>query len=206
MAVGVNGQNSAADGLAAVVGFLSLHIGDPSTTGANELTGGAPAYARKAVAWSAASTGQRTNSGLITFDVPGLAGGFIYWIGMFSLVTAGVYYGAAPPGGQIARQASVLASTDFFTSPGHSLANGDQAVVFDAEGGGVPAGLVEGTTYFVVGVSGSTFQLSLTSGGAAVNVTADGYCWYQKSIPETFVGQGQLTIPVGSYALDARAA
>jgi len=206
MALGVNGQNSAVDGLAAVVGFLSLHTGDPSTTGALEVTGGAPAYARKAVTWGAAAGGQRLNSNLITFDVPGLAGGFIYWIGMFSLVTAGVYYGASPPGGQTPKVGTFIASTDFITSPGHALVNGDQVVVFDVEGGGVPTGFTEGTTYLVVGMTGNTFQLSLTNGGAAVNGTADGYLWYQKSIPETFVGQGQLAIPIGSYALDGRAA
>ena len=203
MALATAGQNSAADGLAAVVGFLSLHTGDPSTTGANEATGGSPAYARKAVSWSAASGGQRVSSGAVTFDVP--AGTYL-WVGMFSLVTGGTWYGASPPGGQTPKVATVVASTDTYTCPSHGLANDDRCVVFDVEGGGVPTGLTEGTTYWVISVSGNNFSLSATQGGASVNVTADGYLWFQKSIPETFVGQGQLTIPAGSIALDARGA
>jgi hypothetical protein len=84
--------------------------------------------------------------------------------------------------------------------------NDNRCVVFDVEGTGVPAGLTEGTTYWVVGVSGNTFQLSATQGGAAVNVTADGYCWFQQSLPETLNAQGQLSVPIGSGAIDARAA
>lgn len=204
MGLATAGQNSAADGIAAVIGFLSLHTGDPSTTGANEATGGSPAYARKAVTWAAAASGQRaTGTSAVTFDVP--AGTYL-WVGGFSLVTAGTYYGAGPLGGAIPFPATVVASTDIFTSAGHGLVNDMRAVVFDSMGTGVPAGLTEGTTYWVVGVSGNTFQLSTTQGGAAVNVTADGVCWVQKSVPETFNAQGQLSIPIGSGIIDARAA
>jgi hypothetical protein len=47
--------------------FASLHSSDPGTTGANEISGGSPAYARKAVTWGAASNGQVTVTA--TFDV-----------------------------------------------------------------------------------------------------------------------------------------
>jgi hypothetical protein len=65
------------------------------------------------------------------------------------------------------------ASTDVLTAPGHGRTNGDRVFV---RGGAIPAGLNGNTEYFVVGVSGDTFQLSLTSGGAAVDITADGAC------------------------------
>jgi hypothetical protein len=69
--------------------------------------------------------------------------------------------------------ATVVASTNVFTSLNHGLANGDTVhVVGDA----VPAGLSSTALYWVVGVSGSTFQLSATNGGSAVDVTADGSC------------------------------
>ena len=49
---------------------LSLHSGDPGETGLNELSGGAPAYARKTVTLTAASAGTKTYStGVVTFDV-----------------------------------------------------------------------------------------------------------------------------------------
>lgn len=43
--------------------YISLHTGDPGTTGANEATGGSPAYARKLTTWAAgASDGLVTGS------------------------------------------------------------------------------------------------------------------------------------------------
>lgn len=46
----------------------SLHTADPGTTGASEVTGGSPAYARKALTWTAGTTGTGTASA--TYDVP----------------------------------------------------------------------------------------------------------------------------------------
>jgi hypothetical protein len=87
-----NGKHAALDALRAAVTHLSLHNGDPSTTGANEITGGSPAYARKAVAGgSAASGGSVTISTNITFDVP--AGTTVSYVGMWSAITNGTYYG-----------------------------------------------------------------------------------------------------------------
>ena len=64
-----------------------------------------------------------------------------------------------------------LAATDVITDTGHSFVNNDP-VVFTALTGG--AGLTVGTTYFIVGaVAGVSYQVSATSGGAAVNFTTD---------------------------------
>jgi hypothetical protein len=74
----------------------------------------------------------------------------------------------------IARYAATVTDTgDLFTAASHGLANGDNVHV---EGATLPGGLAAGTLYFVVGVSGATFQLSATSGGSAVAITADGSC------------------------------
>lgn len=62
------------------------------------------------------------------------------------------------------------ASTDILTKVGHGLSNGDLVVLRSLTGG---AGLTEEYSYFVVGVNGNDFQLSLTSGGGAVNFTTD---------------------------------
>lgn len=65
---------------------FSLHSTDPgngsSPTASTEVTGGTPAYARKAVTWSAATGGAKTSSAPV-FDVPdGAVVGFIgYWTG-----------------------------------------------------------------------------------------------------------------------------
>jgi hypothetical protein len=67
-----------------------------------------------------------------------------------------------------------LNAGDVLTVPAHTFANDDRAVVIAYEGSTLPAGLTEGTVYYVVGVSGNTLQLSATQGGAAVAITADG--------------------------------
>ena len=55
--------------------LLSVHTGDPGTTGANEISGGSPAYARQQTSWGTASNGQI--AGLqVTFNLP--AGQYTY--------------------------------------------------------------------------------------------------------------------------------
>lgn len=50
--------------------YAALFTADPGTTGTvvGEVTGGSPAYARKAITWSTASGG--VVNGTVTFDVP----------------------------------------------------------------------------------------------------------------------------------------
>ena len=65
-------RNVGVDAIAALCTRLALHTGDPgaANTAANEVTGGSPAYARKAVAWNAASGGAAAPTGNVVFDVP----------------------------------------------------------------------------------------------------------------------------------------
>src|SRR6185503_1383317 len=65
-------RNIMVDAVAAVGLRLALHTGDPggANSASNEVTGGSPAYARKAVAWNAASGGVATQNGDVVFDVP----------------------------------------------------------------------------------------------------------------------------------------
>ena len=57
-------------GASATANVYSLHTADPGTTGASEVSGGSPAYARKtATGFPSASSGSSTNS-TVTFDVP----------------------------------------------------------------------------------------------------------------------------------------
>lgn len=202
-----NGKNAlVSGGLGNAVSHISLHTGDPSTTGANEVTGGTPAYARIAVTWNAASGGTRTNSGALTFDIP--AGTTILHIGMFSAASGGTFYGYFPIGGFAPQAATVAASTDLFTSFAHGYTTDHRILVFDVQGAGVPTGLTEGTVYYVLaaGLTTDVFALSTTSGGSAVNVTADGECFVMRVAPETFSNQGQFQIGAGSLTLDGRLA
>lgn len=78
------------DAFAGVAGFVSLHTGNPSTNGANEVTGGT--YSREVAPWDSATGGSLTTDGGIVFDVP--AGTTIQFIGYWSAATAGTFYGS----------------------------------------------------------------------------------------------------------------
>lgn len=64
------GGNAALGGLVAVIGFLALHVGDPSTTGANE-NANAGSYARQTCGWNTPASSAVTNSGAMTFSTLG---------------------------------------------------------------------------------------------------------------------------------------
>lgn len=86
-----NGKNVALDGIGAVAGFASLHTATPNSSGSNEVAGGSPAYARKALTWSSASAGSKATSNTPVFDVP--AGTTVAYVGFWSLVSGGTFYG-----------------------------------------------------------------------------------------------------------------
>lgn len=65
-----------------------------------------------------------------------------------------------------------LAVGDTLTQVAHGIANGTVVILRELQpGGGVPAPLLENKAYFVVTTAANTLQLSLTSGGAAINIT-----------------------------------
>lgn len=66
--------------------------------------------------------------------------------------------------------ASVDTGTETITIPNHGIANGT-IVYLENKQGTLPAGLSKGQLYYVVGATANTLQLSLTSGGSAVNIT-----------------------------------
>lgn len=86
-----NGKHVALNAIAGVAVFASLHTADPGTNGANEVTGGSPAYARKAITWNAASGGALDNNANPVFDVPATT---VAYVGLWSAVTAGTFYGS----------------------------------------------------------------------------------------------------------------
>ena len=64
------------------------------------------------------------------------------------------------------------ASPGVVTWNAHGLANGTAVTLSTT--GSLPAPLVPGTIYFVVGAAANTFQLAATVGGAAINTTTAG--------------------------------
>ena len=61
---------------------VSIHSGNPGESGANELSGGSPAYARMPATFLAASGGQKAISETsITFDIP--SGSTVQYVGVW---------------------------------------------------------------------------------------------------------------------------
>ncbi len=67
--------------------------------------------------------------------------------------------------------ASVDATTNIFEYDGHGLETDDAVIVRVIEGGNLAAPLVDGTTYYAIRLSNSTFNLSATPAGAAIDIT-----------------------------------
>lgn len=84
------GLNAYVTGFTTVAVYASLHTADPSTGGANEVTGGS--YTRESISWGAASAGTAASSAPIVFDVPGST--TITHLGYWSAVSGGTFYGS----------------------------------------------------------------------------------------------------------------
>jgi hypothetical protein len=171
--------------------LCSLHTAF-SATGANEVTGGAPAYARKAITMAAASSRARAASTQPVFDVPAAA--TVRFIGLWT--NAGAVFRGMYANGGTERGFQVDTTNNRILCEGHGLAN-DEKVVF--YGGTPPTGLSEGTVYFVVGVTASDpdyFQASASQGGAAIDLTGQhaAACKVSKIVEESYGAQGTFAV------------
>jgi hypothetical protein len=169
----------------------SLHTGFPGTTGANEVTGGS--YARQTPTVGAASGEVRTASSN-AWSVP--AGTTVRWVGYWNGST---FLCCAPNGGS-PKEFTASASADTITSPAHGYA-ATQKVVF--YGGTVPGGLTEGTVVYVINPTTDTFQVSLTSGGSAIDITSAGTggCQVSAITEDVYASAGTHTISSATFGL-----
>lgn len=204
------------ESIAAGIKFVGvLQVGDPGL-GTNftgtEATGGSPAYARLGATFGAAASGQKANSASFAFDVA--AGTYSHFLLMNTLTgNSGSFLGAVPFGGASALKGVFSVDTnmanDTFNAAGHGMSNGDRVQLYGGWSGALPTGtgLTAGALLYVVSAATDTFKLSLTSGGAAIDLTAagSGEGYWQRVVPETFAAQGQITVAIGALVLDATA-
>jgi hypothetical protein len=167
------------------------HAGAYTDLGVTETSGGS--YARQSITWAAAASGARANSAQIT--IPIAAGVTIQAVGVWDALTGGASQGFWQIGSTINGVGTATASTDTIASFAHGLANTDRVFVAAPAGSSLPTGLSATTLYFVVGAATDTFQLSLTSGGAAVDITANGEVAFFRTVPQTFASAGNLILP-----------
>jgi hypothetical protein len=80
-------KNVMLDELGTLALRVAAHTGDPGAANAadNEVSGGSPAYARKAIAWSAAAAGSAAQNGDVVIDIP--AATTVSWLSLWN--TAG---------------------------------------------------------------------------------------------------------------------
>lgn len=92
MALNDAGKNAILSSGIAGIAYLGLATNAVGSGSAGEVTGGSPAYARKAASWGAPATGAVSLNTQPVFDVPATT---VARIQFFSAVTAGTYLGDA---------------------------------------------------------------------------------------------------------------
>jgi hypothetical protein len=184
-------KNQALDGV--IMDQLSLHTDYPGTTGASEVTGGSPAYAREAATFNASSGGARLLNASVAFDVPACT---IKWIGVWG---AGSFKFAIPNGGGLYKNFVVSPSLDLVYATGHGYSDTQKIVFFGAP----PGGITEGVTYFVRDALTDTFAVAATSGGTALDLSsgAGSGCWVVAITEQVHSVQGTHTVTAGSLSV-----
>jgi len=194
-----NGMNLAAAGVAAGVTHISVHTAPPDAAGSLEVAGGT--YARQPITWAIAA-GIMDNTAQLVHPIPAGQGAAFY--GLWGALAAGTFYGSVPRTGTgqsrsgfgTVDSAGVVSNT--IESAAHGLTNDMTIVVANVLTESLPAGLTEGTTYFVVGATTDTFQVSLTLAGAAVDITGLGELFFARFVTETFISDGNLVTAAGA--------
>jgi len=174
--------------------LASLHSGFPGSTGANEVTGGAPAYAQKAITINAASGGQRALNASVTFDVPATT---VRWVGFWNVA---VFVACAPNGGATPKNFMSIASTDTVYSAAHGWSDTQKIVFFN---GTPPGGLTEGTVYFVRDAATDSFKVAATSGGVAIDLTSASSfgCVVSAITEDVYASQGTHTLATSTFVI-----
>lgn len=180
--------------------------GTGTTANAGEATGGS--YVRQGVTWGAAASGLKANTGALVIPVDVGTYGFLTF---FNAVTGNTtnYRGYSPMGGASALKGFFSVDTslanDTLFSVSHGMADTDRVMLFNVFSETLPTGTTEGTIYYVVSSATNSFKVSLTSGGAAVDITAvgGGEGFWQRVVPETFAAPGSITVAIGALVLDA---
>lgn len=182
------------------------HLGLLTALTGTEAAGGS--YARQAVTWSSAASGQKKPNAQVQWTPPASTT-IIAWSGHDALTTGNqIYYGQL--GSTLRGFGSATASTDVIASFAHGLTTDDRVFVWTAFGeSSLPTGLSASTLYFVLasGLTTDAFKLSTSSGGSAVDITANGELQWAKTVPVTTSGTGTdtLTVAAASFIFDGTA-
>jgi hypothetical protein len=187
---------------APVTVHMALYSASPGETGGGtELTGGA--YARQAITNNATNFpagNPKSNGTAITFPVATANWARAYSWGLLDAASGGtlLYYGGLI-NAEMTGYADSTANT--ITRPAHGLANGTILRVFGLGSAALPTPLALDTQYFVVATATNTFQLSTTSGGAALSITAAGFLEFAVDRSIVISSGGQASFAAGQLVI-----
>jgi hypothetical protein len=181
--------------------YASLHTGNPGITGANEATGGS--YARQSVSLGAAASGASSNDVAINFTgMPAVGAPGLTHVGLWDAVSAGNFLWAGPLGTRDVRAFTAADTGDLFTSFGHGLLTTDMVDLVTLFDSVLPTGVSALTNYYVVSPTATTtFQVSTTSGGSAVVLTANGAGMVRRIQPKLVNAGDTVNIAIAALAL-----
>lgn len=174
------------------------HVSALTDLGTTEASG----VTRQAVTFAAASGKQRANNAQLTIPVG--TGQTVVALGVYSALSAGNLEAWGQLGSTVRGTASVAASTDLFTSNGHGLTTDDRVFFTTVAGEAIPTGINVATLYYVLatGLTTAAFKVSTTSGGTALDVTADGETAFFKTTAQPFPTGGNLVVATSQLVVD----
>jgi hypothetical protein len=178
--------------------FSTMPADDGS--GGVELSGGG--YARQPITFSAPSAGQMANSGELLFGEASADYPKTVAVGLWDAASGGNLWEFDWLGtGQTWKPFTAEATGDIFTAPGHGFSNGHEVVLSAEIAGVLPTGVAAATLYYVIAAALDTFKLSLTLGGAAINLTVAGSGLVRRVIPQTPVIGDRLRFKAGTVVV-----
>lgn len=185
--------------------FAALFTTVPADDGSGGVEANYASYARVSVTNNTTnfpSANPKLNATAVNFPAAtGAQAGTVKALGWFTASSGGTLRVIARLVDQVVPMFVGLNTGDIIWAPGHGFSDGVQVVLWAPAGTTLPTGLSADTPYFVISTSGNSFQLSLTAGGAAIVISADGSGSIGRS-RHTTVGIGDTpSVAVSGYSL-----
>jgi hypothetical protein len=155
----------------------TVTAGEAGTVGETAYTGYARVQLDGKFAAIAAGLGGRsiTTNAAVTFGQKSDAGtDTMIALGIYDSLTGGNLMAIVYLDGGDPVPFTALNAGDVFTAVGHPFVDDDRCRLEDIGGALIPTGVTVDATYWIITTSGETFQLSLTQGGGAITLSADG--------------------------------
>jgi hypothetical protein len=178
-------------------------MGVPAGTGFTETAVISPARVTAVGAFGAASLGKITSTSSLTYNAATGAETIIGWA-LFDALTGGNMISADFIGATDPAPYTAVVSGNLFTAKAHAMVNTDRVVLLNDQYGTLPGGISATTLYYVISAATDTFQVSLTSGGAAVTLSSSGSGLFRK-VREVIIGATDvMTFPIGTLSYEER--